>query len=115
MAPTPGHDTVALAYKQGYAEVSEQIPRAPDRLLAFFNPSMMATEVYFALKDSDDNSKHPDAIPGVRYNDLIYVLGPVEVGNTQPLHGDSGGKLGVLETVSVSQPLPDLLLNRNCM
>lgn len=102
MAPTPGHDTIALAYKQGYAEVCEQIPRTPARLLASFDPSMMATEVYFSLKDSDDNNKHPDAIPGVKYNNLIYVLGPVEVGNTQPLHGGSERKLGVLETVSVS-------------
>ncbi|EPS93764.1 hypothetical protein FOMPIDRAFT_1020398, partial [Fomitopsis schrenkii] len=99
MPPLPGHDMLALALKQGYAEVSEQIPRATAPLLDTFNQSMMATEVYLSIKDSANNKKHPDVIPGVQYNDHVYVLGPVEVGNTQPLHGSGADKVGVLETL----------------
>ena len=97
--PLPCHDMLASATKQGYDEVAQQIPPAPESLRDGYNlEAIRGAGVSICLKDTDENNKYPDALPGVDYANYIHFLGPVEVGNSQSLHGI--GKPNVLDTVS---------------
>ncbi|EPS99837.1 hypothetical protein FOMPIDRAFT_1016789 [Fomitopsis schrenkii] len=95
--PLPCHDMLASATKQGYDEVAQQIPPAPESLRDRYNlEAIRGAGVSICLKDTDENNKYPDALPGVDYANYIHFLGPVEVGNSQSLHGI--GKPNVLDT-----------------
>ncbi|EPS92907.1 hypothetical protein FOMPIDRAFT_1056441 [Fomitopsis schrenkii] len=96
--PLPSHDMLDSATKQGYDEVAQQIPPAPESLRDRYNLEVIrGAGVSICLKDTDKNNKYPDALPGVDYANYIDFLGPVEVGNSQSLHGI--GKPNVLDTL----------------
>lgn len=98
--PTPGHDMLVQAVNRAYARLTQQLPQLPMSLSQLFDIVLRGIDVTVSVRDSHNSKKHPDALPGVEYGDKLYMLGPVEIGNSQTLHGASEEKLNVLETVS---------------